>query len=65
MWCGRIPAYSGDYRPRQGSLAEALVETFAARSEKLVRGFAIGRTIFGAPARKWFDGEMMMPPHVI
>ena len=39
--------------------AEALVETFAAaRSEKLVRGFAIGRTIFGAPARKWFDGEI-------
>ena len=39
--------------------AEALAETFAAASsEKLVRGFAIGRTIFSTPASKWFDGEI-------
>ena len=29
-----------------------------ARREPLVRGFAIGRTIFSAAAKQWFAGEI-------
>jgi 5-dehydro-2-deoxygluconokinase len=38
---------------------EKLVESFAAAaSEPLCRGFAIGRSIYGEPARRWLAGEM-------
>jgi 5-dehydro-2-deoxygluconokinase len=38
---------------------ERLVESFAAASsEPLCNGFAIGRSIYGAPARRWLAGEM-------
>jgi 5-dehydro-2-deoxygluconokinase len=36
-----------------------LVRSFAAAARfKVVKGFAVGRTIFDEVARKWFDGEM-------
>ena len=36
-----------------------LVRSFAAAARfKIVKGFAVGRTIFDEIARKWFDGEM-------
>jgi 5-dehydro-2-deoxygluconokinase len=36
-----------------------LAATFAtARSEEMVRGFAIGRTIFGDAAKKWFSDQI-------
>jgi 5-dehydro-2-deoxygluconokinase len=39
--------------------AEALRESFArAARQPLVKGFAVGRTIFGDPARAWFRGEI-------
>ncbi|QIN84343.1 5-dehydro-2-deoxygluconokinase [Rubrobacter tropicus] len=38
---------------------EKLAESFAAAaSEPLCRGFAIGRSIYGEPARRWLAGEM-------
>jgi 5-dehydro-2-deoxygluconokinase len=38
---------------------EALAESFAlAAREPLVKGFAVGRTIFGNAARAWFKGEL-------
>ena len=38
---------------------DELAKTFtAARTESLVRGFAIGRTIFGEPATLWFKGDI-------
>jgi 5-dehydro-2-deoxygluconokinase len=37
---------------------ERLVESFAAAaSEPLCNGFAIGRSIYGGPARRWLAGE--------
>jgi 5-dehydro-2-deoxygluconokinase len=39
--------------------AEELVESFAAAaSEPLCNGFAIGRSIYGDPARRWLAGEI-------
>ena len=39
--------------------AEELVESFAAAaSEPLCNGFAIGRSIYGAPTRRWLAGEI-------
>ncbi|CZF82318.1 bifunctional 5-dehydro-2-deoxygluconokinase/5-dehydro-2-deoxyphosphogluconate aldolase [Grimontia marina] len=39
--------------------AEELKEGFAASSvSKTVRGFAVGRTIFGEPSRQWMRGEL-------
>jgi 5-dehydro-2-deoxygluconokinase len=38
---------------------DALAESFAlAARQPLVKGFAVGRTIFGDAARAWFRGEM-------
>ena len=38
---------------------EKLAESFsAAASEPLCRGFAIGRSIYGEPARRWLAGEI-------
>jgi 5-dehydro-2-deoxygluconokinase len=38
---------------------EELAESFAVAAEfPLVKGFAVGRTIFGAVARAWFDGDL-------
>jgi 5-dehydro-2-deoxygluconokinase len=38
---------------------EKLAESFAAAaSEPLCRGFAIGRSIYGGPARRWLAGEI-------
>jgi 5-dehydro-2-deoxygluconokinase len=43
----------------QGATAEKLVESFvAAASEPLCNGFAIGRSIYGDPARRWLGGEI-------
>jgi 5-dehydro-2-deoxygluconokinase len=43
----------------QGATAEKLVESFvAAASEPLCNGFAIGRSIYGDPARHWLAGEL-------
>jgi 5-dehydro-2-deoxygluconokinase len=43
----------------QGLEEERLVESFAAAaSEPLCNGFAIGRSIYGAPARRWLAGEI-------
>jgi 5-dehydro-2-deoxygluconokinase len=43
----------------QGATAEKLVESFvAAASESLCNGFAIGRSIYGDPARRWLGGEI-------
>jgi 5-dehydro-2-deoxygluconokinase len=39
----------------EGDLAEFFA---AAASEPLCNGFAIGRTIYGAAARRWLDGEL-------
>ncbi|MEM7778100.1 MAG: PfkB family carbohydrate kinase, partial [Pseudomonadota bacterium] len=37
----------------------ALEESFSVSAEQpLVRGFAVGRTIFGEPARSWFAGDI-------
>ncbi|MEM9029259.1 MAG: 5-dehydro-2-deoxygluconokinase [Pseudomonadota bacterium] len=37
----------------------ALEESFSVSAEQpLVKGFAVGRTIFGEPARSWFAGEI-------
>jgi 5-dehydro-2-deoxygluconokinase len=39
--------------------ADQLAASFAlAAARPLVRGFAVGRTIFGAPARDWFAGTI-------
>jgi len=39
--------------------AEALAASFAlAARQPLVKGFAVGRTIFGDAARAWMAGEM-------
>ncbi len=41
------------------SPADQLAQSFAlAAAEPLVRGFAVGRTIFGQPARAWFAGQI-------
>ncbi len=38
---------------------EVLAESFRmAASQKMVKGFAVGRTIFGGPARDWFAGRI-------
>ena len=38
---------------------EALAESFAlAAKQPLVKGFAVGRTIFGPAARRWLAGEI-------
>jgi 5-dehydro-2-deoxygluconokinase len=38
---------------------EALASAFAiAKPARTVRGFAVGRTIFGDAARAWFNGQM-------
>ena len=38
---------------------EVLAESFAlARQQKLVKGFAVGRTIFGDAARRWLAGDI-------
>ena len=38
---------------------ERLAESFAAAaSEPLCRGFAIGRSIYGEPGRRWLAGEI-------
>ena len=38
---------------------EELAESFAVAAEfPLVKGFAVGRTIFGAVARAWFEGDL-------
>jgi 5-dehydro-2-deoxygluconokinase len=38
---------------------DALAESFAAAARhELVKGFAVGRTIFGAAARAWFAGDI-------
>jgi 5-dehydro-2-deoxygluconokinase len=38
---------------------EELAESFAAAaSEPMCRGFAIGRSIYGEPARRWLAGEI-------
>jgi 5-dehydro-2-deoxygluconokinase len=43
----------------QGAAEEELVESFvAAASESLCNGFAIGRSIYGDPARRWLAGEI-------
>ena len=43
----------------QGAGEEELVESFAAAaSEPLCNGFAIGRSIYGEPARRWLAGEI-------
>jgi 5-dehydro-2-deoxygluconokinase len=43
----------------QGAEEEELVESFvAAASESLCNGFAIGRSIYGDPARRWLAGEI-------
>jgi 5-dehydro-2-deoxygluconokinase len=39
--------------------AEALADSFAlAAAQPLVKGFAVGRTIFGGPARDWLAGRI-------
>ncbi len=39
--------------------AEELAASFRlAAAQKMVKGFAVGRTIFGAPARDWFAGRI-------
>ncbi|MDQ5811141.1 MAG: 5-dehydro-2-deoxygluconokinase [Actinomycetota bacterium] len=43
----------------RGAAEEELVESFvAAASEPLCNGFAIGRSIYGDPARRWLAGEL-------
>jgi 5-dehydro-2-deoxygluconokinase len=43
----------------QAAEEEELVESFtAAASEPLCNGFAIGRSIYGEPARRWLAGEI-------
>ena len=39
-------------------LAEVTASIAHARSQPLCKGFAIGRTIFGAAAQSWFSGEI-------
>ena len=39
-------------------MAEVTASIARARSQPLCKGFAIGRTIFGAAAQAWFAGEM-------
>jgi 5-dehydro-2-deoxygluconokinase len=39
--------------------ADELAHSFRpAAAQPLVKGFAVGRTIFGAPARDWFAGRL-------
>jgi 5-dehydro-2-deoxygluconokinase len=63
--CDAIDAQRPAHARHRGAGARraeaALAESFAlAAQQPLVKGFAVGRTIFGDAARAWMAGEMTM-----